>query len=151
LTNLVIRPARTEDIPHLCLLLDELFSLESDFNPDKTKQARGLELLISDQSGKTLVLVAASGRDIAGMCTVQTLISTAEGGPVGLVEDVVVRRDHRGTGIGARLLSDAADWCRARGMSRLQLLADRENRGALDFYASRNWAATRLICLRKIL
>ena len=41
------------------------------------------------------------------MCTVQTLISTAEGGPVGLVEDVIVRADYRGHGIGARLLTEA--------------------------------------------
>jgi GNAT superfamily N-acetyltransferase len=149
--DLVIRPACPEDIPHLCSLLDELFSLEADFNPDRSKQARGVELLISDQSGKVLVLAAATGGEIVGMCTVQTLISTAEGGPVGLVEDVIVRRDHRGTGIGARLLSEAADWCRARGLMRLQLLADRENRAALDFYTAQNWASTRLICLRKLL
>jgi len=84
------------------------------------------------------------------MCTVQTLISTAEGGPVGLIEDVIVHRDYRGTGIGARLLFAAADWARIKGMSRLQLLADYDNRAALNFYASQRWETTRLICLRKM-
>lgn len=42
---------------------------------------------------------------IVGMATIQTLISTAEGGRVGLVEDVVVDESFRGKGIGKLLLA----------------------------------------------
>jgi GNAT superfamily N-acetyltransferase len=147
--DIIIRRARAEDIPSLCDLLFDLFSIEADFQPDRGKQARGLELLVGDPSGKSVVLAAVSGREVVGMCSVQSLVSTAEGGPAGLVEDVVVRADHRRAGVGSRLLAQAVEWCGARGMERVQLLADTENRSALDFYASLYWKTTSLICLRK--
>jgi hypothetical protein len=40
-------------------------------------------------------------------------------------------------------------WARDRGATRLQLLADRTNFGALDFYDNIGWLPTRLICLRR--
>lgn len=147
--NITIRPACSEDIPHLCDLLADLFGRETDFEPDQGRQSRGLNLLVHDQSGRSLVLVAASRDEIVGMCTVQTLVSTAEGGHVGLVEDVIVRADSRGQGIGAKLLDTAIAWSKTRNISRLQLLADRENGPALAFYSTCRWNPTSLICLRK--
>jgi GNAT superfamily N-acetyltransferase len=146
--DIIFRPARSEDVRQLCALLADLFSLESDFEPDPRKQASGLELLISDSSGNSLVLVAESRGEVLGMCSVQTLISTAEGGSVGLVEDVVVRKDRRKNGIGTRLLSEVLKWCEAKGLSRVHLLADMDNGNALRFYLNRRWIATNLICLR---
>ena len=148
-TDIAIRPACTEDIPKLCDLLSDLFARETDFESDQGRQSRGLNLLVHDQSGRSLVLVAASRDEIIGMCTVQTLISTAEGGLVGLVEDVIVRADSRGQGIGAKLLDTVIGWSKTRNMSRLQLLADWENGPALAFYSTCCWSPTSLICLRK--
>jgi len=149
LRGIAIRTAVIRDIPGLCELLAALFAVESDFEPDAGKQARGLELLINDPTGNSLVLVAASGADVVGMCSVQSLISTAEGGFAGLIEDVIVREDCRDSGIGTRLLSEALTWCETKGMSRIQLLADRGNDNALGFYFHRHWKTTSLICLRK--
>jgi ribosomal protein S18 acetylase RimI-like enzyme len=147
--NITIRPACSEDIPHLCDLLSDLFARETDFEPDLSKQTRGLNLLVNDQSGRSLVLVAVFSNEIIGMCIVQIVVSTAEGGPVGLVEDVIVRADCRGRGIGARLLTEAIVWSKTRKLSRLQLLADRDNGPALAFYFTCHWSPTSLICLRK--
>jgi hypothetical protein len=47
------------------------------------------------------------------------------------------------------LLKALGDWATGRNVSRLQLLADRDNSPALGFYASANWQMTALICLRK--
>ncbi len=147
--NVVIRPARADDIPQMCELLDELFSIESDFSPDRYKQAKGLNLLLGDESGSSIVSVAEEDEKIIGMCSVQTLISTAEGGPVGLIEDVVVRKDHRGKGIGKRLLSGALGWCAGKNIFRVQLLRDADNIEALKFYSANGWSDTRLLCMRK--
>ncbi len=147
--DIVIRPARTEDIPQMCDLLTELFSIEADFKSDKAKQMRGLELLIKGRSGSSLVLVAAAHEEVIGMCSVQTLISTAEGGPAGVVEDLIVRRRCRRNGIATGLLNEILSWCGTRGISRLQLLADKDNGQALTYYEGRGWVATNLICLRK--
>jgi GNAT superfamily N-acetyltransferase len=147
--EITVRPARPGDIPRMSDLLDELFSLESDFEPDLEKQVKGLSMLVTDPAGTSLVLVALIQGQVIGMATVQTLVSTAEGGRVGLVEDVIVDRDFRGSGIGTRLLDHVLTWCEARRISRVQLLADRENSLSLSFYASRGWSGTSLICLRK--
>jgi ribosomal protein S18 acetylase RimI-like enzyme len=149
--NITIRHARPEDIPRLCDLLAELFSIESDFVPDREKQFHGLSALIADPSGQVLVLVAVIDGLVVGMATVQTLISTAEGGRVGLVEDVIVDNEFRSRGIGTLLLEGIMTWSTSAGLKRLQLLADRDNQSALDFYSFRGLDPTSLICLRKML
>jgi GNAT superfamily N-acetyltransferase len=146
-----VRPARADDIPQMCDLLSELFSIESDFSPDGQKQARGLILLINDTSGSSAVFVAEDAGEIVGMCSVQMLISTAEGGPVGLIEDLIVRQEHRGKGIGTGILSEIFGWCISKKITRLQLLRDEGNAGALKFYTGNGWSDTRLYCMRKYL
>jgi GNAT superfamily N-acetyltransferase len=75
-------------------------------------------------------------------------VSTAEGGRVGLVEDVVVDSSYRCRGVGTMLLARLIDWARGNKFIRLQLLADRTNHVAVDFYRSRGWSATSLNCMR---
>ena len=147
--SIVLRHAQPEDIPRMCDLLADLFSLESDFVPDREKQAKGLSALIAGGPGNGLVLVAVQEGTVVGMATIQTLISTSEGGRVGLVEDVIVDQLFRGQGIGTLLLEGIVSWSRNAGLKRLQLLADMGNQRALDFYSSRELTYTRLICLRK--
>jgi len=43
-------------------------------------------------------MVAELDKQIVGVCTAQLLISTAEGGIVALIEDVVVDGNYRGQG-----------------------------------------------------
>jgi GNAT superfamily N-acetyltransferase len=83
------------------------------------------------------------------MCTAQTLISTAEGGMVALIEDMVVDPGYQGMGIGQRLMAAIEDWAGQHGATRLQLLADRHNSQALSFYEKIGWQRTELICLRR--
>ena len=61
-------------------VLKELFTIEADFDFDQEKQIFGLNLLLT--SDKDCILVAQLLNDdrVLGMCTLQTLISTAEGG-----------------------------------------------------------------------
>ena len=54
-----IEQATLEDLPQLTDLLEELFTQESDFTPDRSKQMRGLRLILeqpaagaSSSSGK---------------------------------------------------------------------------------------------------
>ncbi|MEJ2362066.1 MAG: GNAT family N-acetyltransferase [Gammaproteobacteria bacterium] len=151
--NIHFRPAVKADIPALCSLLEQLFTLEADFQPDAEKQARALARLIShSEAGASpgcLVWLALDGQEVVGMCTVQVYISTAEGGDVGLVEDVIVSADYRQHGIGREMLRGLENWARQQGLSRLQLLADKHNQRALAFYQRTGWCHTQLICQRK--
>jgi ribosomal protein S18 acetylase RimI-like enzyme len=146
---ITIRIAKPSDIPQLVELLNALFTIEADFNFDQDKQACGLELLINSDKDCILVAEHLCERRVLGMCTVQTLISTAEGGMVGLLEDLVVAADFRNQGLGEKLLAEAVGWAQYRGLKRLQLLADKNNLQALSFYEKKGWESTQLICLRK--
>lgn len=144
---ITIRRATRRDLDALVRLLAELFSLEADFVVDAARQRRGLGLLLRAPRDR-LVLVADRGGTVVGMVTVQLVVSTAEGRPAGLVEDLVIAAAARRRGIGRRLLARARAWARRRGARRLQLLADVGNVSALRFYARLGWERTRLVCLR---
>jgi GNAT superfamily N-acetyltransferase len=153
----VIREAAERDLDSLVELLAMLFSLESDFQPDADRQRRGLELMLGSGAARgaasRLVLVAEAHdpRRIVGMATAQLVISTAEGGPALLVEDVVVRPEARGRGVGRALLDRLAEWGRGLRATRMQLLADSDNAPAAAFYAACGFNPTNLVCLRHML
>lgn len=142
-----VRPALAKDLEAMVGLLGELFGIEEDFVADHSKQRRGLELLLQAPASR-LFVAESDGDGVVGMCSCQMLVSTAEGVPAGLVEDVVVRKDMRGRGIGPLLMAAVTDWAREQGATRLQLLADKFNDPALNFYARQGWSSTQLICLR---
>jgi len=147
---MTIRPAQNTDLTAMVALLGQLFSIEEDFEIDPERQYQGLGLMLGDPD-RNIVLVAEIKNRVVGMCSVQMLISTAQGSPCGLVEDMIVDRAFRGRGIGNELLDRACEWAAGKGATRVQLLADRENTGALDFYEAQGWEKTHLICLRKML
>jgi GNAT superfamily N-acetyltransferase len=146
--QLRVRVATHDDVEAMTGLLQALFAIETDFDfrPDKTR--RGLEMLLA-RPEQGLALVVDDNGKVVGMGTLQLLVSTAEGGVVGLVEDIVIDESRRGRGLGRLLLQSLEQWAVARGASRLQLLADRHNRPALAFYAALGWSATELVALRR--
>lgn len=144
-----IRPAEAGDLEHLVDLLRQLFAIEEDFQVDAARQRRGLAMMLSNPRG--LILVAERDGRVIGMCSGQLLISTAEGGPALLMEDVIVDENFRGGGIGRLLVSAMAQWAADQGAYRLQLLADQTNGEALAFYERLGWKTTNLICLRHTL
>ncbi|MCK5473728.1 MAG: GNAT family N-acetyltransferase [Planctomycetes bacterium] len=144
---MIIREATELDIEQMAILLRELFLIEQDFNFNKSKQRNGLDMMRRD--GSCCIMVAELNNEIVGMCSIQILISSEEGGKAGLVEDMVVRKDCRGQKIGTRLLSAIQNWARENGITRLQLLTDKNNWQAIDFYSKTGWEKTQLICFRK--
>ncbi len=130
----------------MVLLLKNLFALEKDFSFEHDRQQAGLRMLLDQKNA--IVLVAELQDQVIGMCTGQTIISTAEGGPALLVEDVVIAKPWQGMGVGRNLLGLLSEHAQSKGISRLQLLADRHNHKALGFYDKLGWQTTQLICLR---
>ena len=143
----MIRLAVQSDIPAMVALLHRLFTIEADFQFSAERQHRGLELLLG--SGTAAIMVAEEESEVVGMVSAQLVISTAEGGPSLLIEDLVVAANRQSQGIGTALLLAVEEWGSAKGADRMQLLADRTNLPALDFYRRKGWRATQLICLRK--
>ena len=148
ITALTIRNAQHSDIQMLVELLKVLFSIEADFVFDEEKQMRGLEMMLQDQENRC-IFIAEFDQQIVGMISGQSVVSTAEGGLSVWVEDVVIKQNYRGQGIGRELLSAIESWALQKGARRLQLLADINNSSALAFYKQMNWSDTKLICLQK--
>lgn len=149
----IIRKAETRDMEAMVSLLRELFSIENDFRFDAETQRRGLELLLNDTdcAAAGTVLAAEVRGQTVGMGSCQLFVSTAQGGLSGLVEDLVVFPEHRGQGIGNALMQGLKDWAEEQGATRLQLLADKTNGPALEFYGQSGWQTTNMICLRRSL
>jgi GNAT superfamily N-acetyltransferase len=150
MNGVTIAPASEADIPELIDLLAVLFSIEQDFSPDPEMQRRGLAALLASSTGHIAIARDTNSRAV-GMATVQLVISTAEGAPSAWIEDVVVREDFRGQGLGRALLDAALDWARNQGAVRAQLLADLDNAPALAFYDRVGWRPTRLGAWRRML
>jgi GNAT superfamily N-acetyltransferase len=62
---------------------------------------------------------------IVGMINLLFTISTAEGGFVVLLEDLVVHNEFRGHGYGSQLLKYAIDFAKQKNFLRITLLTDR--------------------------
>jgi GNAT superfamily N-acetyltransferase len=140
--------ATDADLARLADLLRELFTLEGDFTPDRDRQLRGLRFILQNPEVGRLFVLRVAGQ-VAGMANALVTISTAEGGRVLLLEDVIVSKEHRGLGLGRRLVDHVLDWAKSQGMSRVTLLADRNNQAALDFYHAGGFAESNMVVLRK--
>lgn len=125
--------ATAADLDAMADLLAELFALESDFTPERTKQFAGLKIILDNPSIGRLFVLRVDGR-VGGMANALLTVSTAEGCRVVLLEDVIVGAAYRGRGLGRTLVEHVVAWARAQGLPRVTLLADRDNAAALAFY-----------------
>jgi GNAT superfamily N-acetyltransferase len=123
-SSTTIEPATADDLPELTDLLCQLFTQESEFAPDRAKQMRGLRLIV-DNPSRGRVFVLRSGNRLLGMINLLITISTAEGGFVLVLEDLVVDADFRGNGLGSQLLERAIQFAREKKFLRITLLTER--------------------------
>jgi hypothetical protein len=84
-----IEQATLEDLTQLTELLSDLFSQEGDFTPDPVRQMRGLRMLLEQPNRGRIFVLRRNGR-ILGMINLLFTISTAEGGVVILLEDLII-------------------------------------------------------------
>ena len=140
---MMIDEATFSDIPQLCDLLASLFAQEHEFQPDRAKQRAALNVLVCNvQRGRIFVL--RDDEAVLGMVCVQVLVSTACGGDVLLLEDLVVRRDCRNRGFGSALLNHAVDFARHCGYRRITLLTDTDNADAQRFYGRHGFTVSHM-------
>ena len=145
-----ISPATLSDIPELCDLLELLFSAEAEFRPNRAVQSAGLrQIMESPDRGQILVL--RNPTSVIGMVNLLFTISTALGGRVAILEDMIVhpaQRDNRG---GSRLLQAAINVARSAECRRITLLTDRSNESAQRFYRRHGFRVSAMIPLRLLL
>ena len=145
--HVVIEPATEADLDELSEMLGELFAQEGDFRPDKEKQLRGLRLIF-EQPSRGRVFVLRQNGAIVGMINLLFTISTAEGGFVILLEDLVVHKKYQGKGYGRRLLEHAIDFAKQKNFLRVTLLTDRPENVAQEFFRHHGFVESSMIPMR---
>jgi GNAT superfamily N-acetyltransferase len=140
--------ATDDDLEAMAALLAGLFTLESDFSPEREKQLAGLRLILGDPGVGRLFVLRVDGC-VAGMANALLTVSTAEGRRVVLLEDVVVAAGFRGRGLGRRLVERVAAWAAENGLPRITLLVDKDNAPALAFYERMGFTPSAMRVLRK--
>jgi GNAT superfamily N-acetyltransferase len=146
-----IESANAQDVDALVELLNVLFSIEQDFTPDEAAQRKGLQLLLGNPAQGQIFVARHPQAGVVGMVSAQLVISTAMGAPSAWIEDMVLRDEFRGQGLGKSLLDAAAEWAKTKGAKRIQLVADADNAPALEFYKHLGWQPTRLFAWKKTL
>lgn len=142
-----IRDASLNDVPACSDLLGALFLQEADFNPDAEKQSHALRLILNNPSiGKIYCAVTAGS--VIGMVSILFTVSTAQGGRAAWLEDLVVQPNYQNKGIGRCLMSAAINGARTAGCSRITVLTDATNSGALRFYERDGFVRSQMIPLR---
>jgi ribosomal protein S18 acetylase RimI-like enzyme len=145
-----IEQATLEDLPQLTDLLLDLFSQEPDFVPNRAKQMRGLRLIL-EQPNRGRIFVLRQNGTILGMINLLFTISTAEGGFVILLEDVIVHRDFRGRAFGSKLLIHAIEYAKKKDFVRITLLTDKLNDADFRFFSRHGFVESKMIPMRLIL
>jgi N-acetylglutamate synthase-like GNAT family acetyltransferase len=145
-----VEPATIEDLPALTELVMNLFTLSGDFSPDRAVQERGLQLIL-EQPNRGRIFVVRNHDQIFGMVNLLFTISTARGGFVILMEDVVIHPDHRGQGYGTMLVDYVAEFAKKKHFKRITLLTDRISAESQEFFKKRGFDYSNMIPMRRII
>jgi len=145
-----VEPATIEDLPALTELVMELFAVSGDFTPDRATQERGLQLVLEQPSRGRIFVVRNKDR-IFGMVNLLFTISTARGGFVILMEDVVIHPQHRGQGYGSMLLRYVIEFAKQKQFKRITLLTDRISAESQAFFQKNGFDYSNMIPMRRII
>jgi len=144
---MLIQKASVEDIPRLCELLDQLFSMEVEFTPNRESQEKGLQEIIKSES-LGAIFVAIKDDKIVAMVNILYSHSTALGSPVAILEDMIVDVAHRGKKIATRLIEHVKNYLKEQGFQRITLLTDRDNKKGQEFYKKCGFESSTMIPYR---
>ncbi|AIF68655.1 hypothetical protein PAP_01065 [Palaeococcus pacificus DY20341] len=135
MSDLIIRKARESDLHEIKSLMVELIeTLESEEginknaileNCRKILKAPNAHLLVAELNGK---IVGALHLNIR-----RTILHSA---PSGLIDELVVSKEHRGMGIGGNLIEAAVELCRELGCVEVEVSTEISNLRAREFYKS---------------
>jgi len=130
-----IRPATPADIPAILQLIVDLAVYERE--PDAVKATvSGLTATLFGPTPSAEAIVAELAGAVVGVALFFTNFSTWSGRNGIYLEDLYVRPEARGTGLGKALLQRLAALAVARGCARVEWSVLDWNAPAIDFYRS---------------
>lgn len=142
-----IEPATLDDLPQLVDLVMALFEIEEDFQPDRERQEVGLRLVL-EQPSRGRIFVVRTDYQIVGMVNLLFTISTAMGGFVLLMEDLIIHPDHRGQGFGTKLMEYIIEFAEKKDFKRITLLTDQISAESQRFFQKIGFQHSHMIPMR---
>lgn len=128
----LIRKAKKQDMPAVLELIHELARFENE--PDAVRIS--VETLEKEGFGEHplfICFVAEVEGNIEGMALAYYRFSTWKGRTLHL-EDLIVRQEKRGTGLGSALFQRIIEFARAEKLKRAEWVVLDWNQHAIDFY-----------------
>lgn len=132
-------PAGAGEVDLLAGLMREYYAFDQlDFDEGRARE--GLARLLADPwlGGAWLIRV---GGEAVGYLVVAFGFSLEYGGRIALLDELYLREEKRGQGLGRRALAFFEDLCRARGIHSVHLVVLRGNARARAIYERAGFAA----------
>ena len=131
-----IRAATASDVPQLLALVRELAEYEREPDAVEATEEHFTTALFPDDeaAARSHALVAEVDGQVAGMAVYYVTFSTWTGRHGIWLEDLYVRPDQRGSGLGTALLARLAATVVERGWTRLEWWVLRWNEPSIAFY-----------------
>jgi len=128
-----IDTANASDLPAITGLLRELVDVVEDRQGlDIRVAGENLVALLSEPN--SYLLVARDSDEIVGFINFTVRRTALHAGLSGLIDELVVRRGVRGSGVGRSLITAAADTCRRLGCVEREVSTEKTNATARRFY-----------------
>lgn len=131
--NLLIRRAEKQDIPYILQMIRELAEYEKLLHEVVTTE-KHLEDVIFGKEKFVEVLIAEFNNEIAGQTIFFKNFSTFVGRPGLYIEDLYVKPQYRGLGIGKALLNEVIKMAKEHNFGRVEWVVLDWNKPAIDFY-----------------
>jgi GNAT superfamily N-acetyltransferase len=129
-----VRPIRPDDVPAVVGLVRELADYEKALSEVQLTEAQLSGVLFGDSPALFGHVAVTDEGTVVGMALWFLNFSTWRGTHGVYLEDLYVRPDHRGAGLGRELLRTLAAVCVGRGYSRLEWSVLDWNTPSIEFY-----------------
>jgi len=134
---MTVRPATIDDVPRIVELVHELALYEREPDAVEATAADFVAALFPPSATPTAFAhVAEDDGEVVGMAVWYVTFSTWTGRNGIWLEDLFVRPDQRGSGLGRALLAALAQVCVERGWRRLEWWVLDWNEPSIGFYRS---------------
>ena len=133
LSDVLIRNATEPDFQMVKGLVKELYdALEIKEGMNKELSKKKYKDLLNDS--KVAILVAESDGVVIGYLTLNFNRSLLDANITAIIDELIVSKDHRGKGVGSKLVTIAIKRCRYNGCSEIGVGTEFSNAAARKFY-----------------
>ena len=127
--SIIIRKASSDDYEAILLLIKELY------DKDIIKRQKTTRIIKERHKDKeTVQIVLTIDNSIAGYSSFKILVDIKTQGKIALLTELVIRKEHRGRGLGTKLIRRTMTLARKNKCKELQFSSSFRRRSAHEFY-----------------